>query len=133
VAQKLVDYYAIMNVPVEVDLQGIENAYARLSAELAELAEVDEACNESLGRLNEAYGVLSRPEHRRAYDEVFLAARKAAERQQADRAERRHATIGWVLTGAIFAVVAVPLGVLAFIARGELSNAMSAVLGPLGA
>ena len=78
----IADYYSVLNLPPHADLAGVENAYARLSDELAHMGEMDDACAEALQRLNEAYAVLSRPELRREYDSIFLAAERASEARQ---------------------------------------------------
>jgi curved DNA-binding protein CbpA len=73
-ATKVVNYYAMLNLPPTADLVGVENAYARLSDEFAGRMEFDDTAVDGLRRLNEAYSVLSKPDLRREYDRVFLAA-----------------------------------------------------------
>jgi curved DNA-binding protein CbpA len=128
---KLVDYYAILNLPPRADLQGIENAYARLSDELAHRMEMDETSGAALRRLNEAYGVLSRPELRREYDGVYFAReRETAERRKITR-ERRREGARRVLVYALGAVVAIQAVSLVVIGRGEIVDLTQAALSPL--
>lgn len=115
----VVDYYATLNLPTHADLMGVENAYARLSSELAELGELDEGATEALRRLNEAYSVLSRPELRREYDRVYLAAERAQEARELEALLRRRSMIQWVIVGALSAVVLSQVGVLLYLARGQ--------------
>ena len=71
---KLIDYYAVLNLPPKADLSGVANAYARLSDDLMRIGEHDETAKEGMKRLNEAYAVLSKPELRREYDRAFFSA-----------------------------------------------------------
>ncbi len=119
---RIVDYYAVMNLPTSADLAGIENAYARLSAELAELGHVDAAASKALRRLNEAYGVLGRPERRRKYDEVFLARQRELEARAARAAFRRVAMMQWLVIGVLGAMLITQGAFLAYIGRDELSS-----------
>lgn len=118
----IVDYYSVMNLPYSADLTGVENAYARLSSELAQLGSVDGAAATALKRLNEAYGVLGRPERRRKYDEVFLARQRELELRAARAAFRRTAMMQWMVIGALGAVLVTQGAFLAYIGRNELSS-----------
>ena len=81
----LIDYYAILNLPPKADLLGIENAYARLSDDLAVRGGVDETAEAALERVNEAYSVLSKPELRRVYDRAFFATEIAEAERRGSR------------------------------------------------
>ena len=128
---KLIDYYSILNLPPRADLQGIENAYARLSDELAHRMEVDETSGAALHRLNEAYSVLSRPELRREYDAVYFAAERAVADNRAVSRVRRRETARKVLVYALGAVVALQLVTLAVIGRGEIADLLQMAVSPL--
>ncbi|MCA9830538.1 MAG: DnaJ domain-containing protein [Dehalococcoidia bacterium] len=123
----IVDYYAVMNLPTSADLAGVDNAYARLSSELAHLGNVDGAAATALKRLNEAYGVLGRPERRRKYDEVFLARQKELELKAARAAFRRTAMMQWFVIGALGAVLVTQGIFLAYIGRDEISSFLSSI------
>ncbi len=111
----LVDYYAILNLPPRADLAGIENAYARISDDLALRGAEDEACHVALSRVNEAYAVLSKPELRRAYDREFFS-KEIAEAERLRRAElRRKSIVSGILIGALGLIVMVQAGVLIYI------------------
>jgi curved DNA-binding protein CbpA len=128
---KLVDYYAILNLPARADLQGIENAYARLSDELAHRMDVDETSGAALNRLNEAYSVLSRPELRREYDRVyFIRERELEEKRQMAR-ERRRETVRRTLVYSLSVVVALQLVALLVIGHGEIIDAAQLAMSPL--
>lgn len=119
---RIVDYYAVMNLPTSADLAGIENAYARLSGELAELGHTDAAASLALKRLNEAYGVLGRPERRRKYDEVFLIRQRELEEREARAAFRHIAMMQWLVIGVLGAMLVTQGAFLAYIGREELAG-----------
>lgn len=125
--QPIIDYYAVMNLPTSADLSGVENAYARLSSELAQLGNVDGAAATALKRLNEAYGVLGRPERRRKYDEVFLARQRELELKAARAAYRRTAMMQWAVIGALGAILVTQGAFLAYIGRHELAGFLSSL------
>ncbi len=128
---KLVDYYAALNLPHDADLAGIENAYARISDELATLGDVDEECKAALALVNEAYSVLSRPELRRAYDAVFLAKEREEARRELERKVRRREWAQRAIVGALGLIVAVQAAALLYLGREEISDALSLVAGVL--
>ena len=128
---KLVDYYAILNLPPRADLQGIENAYARLSDELALRMDVDETSGGALHRLNEAYGVLSRPELRREYDRVYFVSERALEEKRQVARGRRREAIRRVLVYSLSAIVSIQVLTLVVIARGEIVDVAQAAMSPL--
>jgi hypothetical protein len=130
-APKLVDYYAILNLPPRADLQGIENAYARLSDELALRIEVDETSAAALARVNEAYSVLSRPELRREYDRVFFGDEREAIEQQLMRRARRRQWARRMLVYSLAAIVVVQLAALIVLGHEEIGNLLHTALGPL--
>ncbi|KAA0236585.1 MAG: DnaJ domain-containing protein [Dehalococcoidia bacterium] len=116
---KIVDYYAILNLPPTADLTGIDNAYARLSAELAERSEVDETSVNALQRVNEAYAVLSKPNLRIEYDSIFFKAEIDRQEQMAESADRRRRLMGNMIVGALVLLVAAEAAGLAYLARDQ--------------
>ncbi len=118
----VVDYYAVMNLPYSADLHGVENAYARLSGELATMGASDDACTEALASLNEAYNVLSRADLRRSYDSVFLARHRDAE-GRAMRADYRAVALKqWAISFALLGIVAVEGAFLVYIGWADLGR-----------
>ncbi len=116
---KIVDYYSILNLPPTADLMGIDNAYARLSAELAERSDVDETSVDALGKLNEAYAVLSKPNLRIEYDSVFFKAEIERQRRLAELADRRRRLTGNLIVSALALLVAGEAAGLAYLAREQ--------------
>ena len=47
---KLIDYYAVLNLPPKADLSGVENAYARLSDDLMRLGDQDDSATSAMQR-----------------------------------------------------------------------------------
>lgn len=131
VTASIVNYYAVLTLPPNADLNGIENAYARLSDELATAAGGDEDAAEHLAMVNEAYAVLSVPERRRKYDmELFRDRVEETERREHE-AERRRT---WLRAGiyAVFtAVVVAQLAALLVIGGDEVGEAARTIIGPL--
>ena len=127
----IIDYYAILNLPPTADLAGIENAYAHLSEELARTSEDDETNKRALGRLNEAYGVLSRPPLRRDYDRVYFSTDILQEQARRLADERMRGRLRWVLIAALLAIVAAQGLALAYIGRSEIADSASTIFGPL--
>jgi curved DNA-binding protein CbpA len=123
----IVDYYAVMNLPYDADLTGVENAYARLSDELAVLGGVDTGAGEALKRLNEAYSVLSRPERRRLYDEAFLVEHQRKKERERRRAQRRTDMMQWAIISAVGLILAIQTAALAYIGREDLGELLSAI------
>ena len=110
---KLLDYYAVLNLPPRADLSGIETAYARLSDDLMKQSEDDETYHEAMQKLNEAYAVLSKPELRRNYDRAFFKGELERLEKEARAAQRRRNAAGNVLVGALgLVVVAQAVGLL---------------------
>lgn len=126
----LIDYYSVLNLPPRADLMGIENAYARLSDDLARQIVHDETSKEALERVNEAYSVLSRPELRREYDRAFFRRELEALDRQAVWQQRRRAAAQSLLVGALGAIIAAQAVVLVYIGWDEASGLVRAVLGP---
>ncbi len=119
---KLVDYYSILNLPPKADLAGIENAYARLSDELAVRMDVDETSSVALRRLNEAYSVLSRPELRREYDKVYFVRERQVEEDRIVTGVRRRENTRKVLVSALALVVAFQVVALVYVGQGEIAS-----------
>ena len=124
----LIDYYAILNLPNKADLLGIENAYARLSDDLAIRGGVDETAEAALERVNEAYSVLSKPELRRVYDRAFFAKEIAEAERQARALERRRAIASGLLIGGLGLVVIAQASLLAYIGFSEGAGLFTALL-----
>lgn len=118
----IIDYYAIMNLPPTADLYGVENAYARLSGELAEMSANDEACTAALAKLNEAYNVLSRGDLRRKYDGIFLADKRLEQERAAQREVRSVAMKQWAIILTLVGIVAVQGAFLAYIGWDDLTR-----------
>jgi len=128
---KLVDYYSVLNLPHDADLTGVENAYARISDELAQLSEVDEECRVALERVNEAYAVLSKPELRRGYDAVFLAREREAKRRKWESAVRRRVWLRRAVISGLGVIVVAQACALVYIGWDEVSDVVSLVTGVL--
>lgn len=110
----IVNYYSILNLPPRADLAGIENAYARISDELAMRAAVDETCELALHKVNEAYSVLSKPELRRVYDQMFFSKELAAAERARKAVERRRTWSARLLVGALVLMVVVQASALLY-------------------
>jgi curved DNA-binding protein CbpA len=124
----LVDYYSILNLPPRADLVGIENAYARLSDDLAVRGHVDDTVEVALERLNEAYSVLSKPELRRVYDRAFFAKEIADDERAARAATRRRNLVAGALVGALCLVVFAQAAVLVYLGVSEGADLFSALV-----
>ena len=127
----IIDYYSILNLPPTADLMGIENAYGRLSEEFAAGTVNDETSGLALERLNEAYSVLSRPTLRRDYDRVYFSNEIQRERFRRDSDVQRRTRMRQVLIGSLLAIVLAQGLALAYVARGEVGDAVHAVFAPL--
>lgn len=116
---RTIDYYAILNLPPTADLVGIDNAYARLSAELAQRSEIDETSVDALKRLNEAYAVLSKPNLRIEYDSIFFKAEIERQRHEAAMAVRHRRIVANLIVGALVLLVAGEAAGLAYLAQDQ--------------
>ena len=114
---KIIDYYAILNLPPTADLVGIDNAYARLSNELAHSAEIDETAVDALKRLNEAYAVLSKPNLRIEYDSIFFKTEIERREREELAMLRRRRIIGNFVVGALALVVLMEAAGLLYFGR----------------
>lgn len=128
---KLMDYYAVLNLPPKADLSGIENAYARLSDDLMKQAEDDETYREAMQKLNEAYAVLSKPELRREYDRAFFRAELERLEKDARAAQRRRNAAGNLLVGALALIVMLQAGALFYLGGDAVTGLFSAIGGAL--
>lgn len=126
---KLMDYYAVLNLPTRADLSGIENAYARLSDDLMKASDDDETYREAMQKLNEAYSVLSKPELRREYDRAFFKGELERLEREARAAMRRKNLAGNVLVGALGLIVAVQAGGLIYLGGDAITGLFGAVFG----
>ncbi len=130
---RIIDYYAILNLPPYADFDGVENAYTRLSGDLVGLSPEDETAPLALERLNEAYAVLGHSGRRREYDQVYFS-REIADIQGQDSARRLRQTIAsTILTGGLLCVVIAQSVLLATVARNDVVEAFRYVFGPLTA
>jgi len=128
---KLMDYYAVLNLPPRADLSGIENAYARLSDDLMKQSEDDETYRDAMQKLNEAYAVLSKPELRREYDRAFFKGELERLEREARAAQRRRNAAGNILVGALALVVAVQAAALVYLGWGAVTGLPGAIFGGL--
>ena len=128
VSKRIVDYYAVLNVPATADLEGIENAYTRLSQELARQIAADETAALALDRLNDAYGILGHPEQRREYDRVYFSKEIADLQAHQDAVRRRQRFTSGLMTAALGMVVLGQSVALVYVGRGFISDAVDAVL-----
>lgn len=128
---RIIDYYSILSVPPTADLVGINNAYARLSDELAAHAAEDDTVKEAILRLNEAYAVLSRPESRRKYDAIYFSTDLVARAKQAERQARRRRWVANALVGVLLLVVVAQGAVLTYLGREQVADVAGTVFGPL--
>lgn len=128
---KLIDYYAVLNLPPKSDLSGVANAYARLSDDLMKQADHDETARDAMQRLNEAYAVLSKPELRREYDRAFFKAELERVERETRALQRRRALAGNLLIGALGLVVAVQAGALLYLGWDSATGLFQALGGVL--
>ena len=131
VSKRIVDYYAVLNVPASADLEGVENAYSRLSRELAGQIAGDESAALALERLNEAYEVLGRPKLRREYDRVYFSKEIAdLQARQASARLRQKFTSGLIMAGLGLVVTGQSIA-LVYIGRSYISDAADTLFGSL--
>jgi len=124
---KLIDYYAVLNLPPKADLSGVANAYARLSDDLMRIGEHDETAKEGMKRLNEAYAVLSKPELRREYDRAFFSAELQRLERETRAVERRKAMASGLLIGALGLVVAAQAAALLYMGWDSATGLFQAI------
>jgi len=128
--RRIVDYYAVLNIPSTADLNGIENAYARLSEELARQIPEDETAAVALKRLNEAFMVLSRPENRREYDKLYFSKEIADYHAARSAARRRRTIVSSILVGSLLLLVTAQSVVLAYLGREYVASAVDLLQRP---
>ena len=131
--KRIIDYYAILNLPPYANFDGVENAYTRLSGELVGLSSEDETAPLALERLNEAYAVLSHSERRREYDQIYFSREIADIRGQESARRRRQTIASTILTSGLLCVVIAQSVLLATVARDDVVEAFRYVFGPLTA
>ncbi len=117
---RLIDYYAILNLPPTADLVGVENAYARLSNELVYRTDADDTAGHALELVNEAYAVLSKPELRLAYDGEFFKAEIERQRLVAQSVARRGRIMASLISGSLVILVVAEAAGLAYLGRENL-------------
>jgi len=79
------DPYRVLSVPRDADRSEIHHAFRQLARELHPDRGGDPALMQAI---NEAWAILSRPTHRRAYDEARAAAIERARARKAQRAQQ---------------------------------------------
>lgn len=124
---KLMDYYAVLNLPPKADLSGIETAYARLSDDLMKQSEDDETYRQAMQRLNEAYAVLSKPELRRDYDRAFFKHELERLEKEARAIQRKRTLAGNLLVAGLALVVAVQAGALLYLGGDAVTGLFGAI------
>ncbi len=128
---KLMDYYAVLNLPPRADLSGIEVAYARLSDDLMRQSEGDDTFHQAMQGLNEAYSVLSKPDLRRDYDRVFFRTELELLEKEARAIRRRRNFAGNLLVAGLGLIVAAQGGVLIYLGGDAVSGLPGALFGKL--
>lgn len=128
---KLMDYYAVLNLPPRADLSGIENAYARLSDDLMKQSDEDESYRDAMQTLNEAYAVLSKPDLRRDYDRAFFRGELERLEKEARALQRRRNLAGNMMVGALALVVAVQAGALVYLGSDAITGLYSSITNAL--
>jgi DnaJ-class molecular chaperone len=113
------DYYALLNVPRNVGMPGLQTAYARLSADLATRMSVDPTARDQLIRLNRAFGVLGNSDLRKAYDAKHFSDEIAEEERAMEAEVAKSQTASNFLFGALLLIVGVQVAVVSYIGRGE--------------
>jgi curved DNA-binding protein CbpA len=124
---RLVDYYAILNLPPKADLAGVEAAYARLSDDLMRQSQYDDTAREAMQRLNEAFAVLSKPDLRREYDRAFFRTELERLEREARAVQRRRTVASTVLVGALALVVAVQAAALLYLGWEDATGLFRAI------
>ena len=124
---RLMDYYAVLNLPPKADLSGIETAYARLSDDLMKQSVEDDSYREAMQKLNEAYAVLSKPELRREYDRAFFRAELERLEKEARAAQRRRNLAGNAMVAALGLIVAVQAGALLYLGGDAVTGLFSGI------
>lgn len=121
-AKRVINYYKVLAVPSDADLMGIENAYVRISDELASQADPDDNTGRALEQVNEAYSVLANAETRRQYDQVLFAAEYEALERRVLAEERRRKWARRILVGALCGVIVAQAVALYFVAGDTLDS-----------
>lgn len=129
VSKRIVDYYSVLNLPATANLEGIENAYTRLSQELAGQIAGDQSATLALTRLNDAYSVLSHPEQRRDYDKVYFSKEIADFHAQQESDRRRKNWTSGIMVSALGLMVLGQSAVLIYMGRDYISSAYHVILG----
>lgn len=124
---RLMDYYAVLNLPPKADLSGIETAYARLSDDLMKQSVEDDSYRDAMQKLNEAYAVLSKPELRREYDRAFFRAELERLEKEARAAQRRRNLASNAMVAALGLIVAVQAGALLYLGGDAVTGLFSSI------
>ncbi len=128
---KLMDYYAVLNLPPKADLSGIETAYARLSDDLMKQSEEDDTYRLAMQKLNEAYAVLSKPELRRDYDRAFFRTELERLEKEARALRRRRNLASNLLVAGLGLIVAVQAGALLYLGGDAVTGLFDAIANAL--
>ena len=128
---KLMDYYAVLNLPPRADLSGIENAYARLSDDLMKQSTEDDSYRDAMQTLNEAYSVLSKPDLRRDYDRAFFKGELARLEKEARAIQRRRNLAGNIMVGALGLVIALQAAALLYLGGDAVTGLFSGITNAL--
>ncbi|MFQ5381056.1 MAG: hypothetical protein ACE5EF_05480 [Dehalococcoidia bacterium] len=118
------DFYAVLNIPRTVGLPGLQNAYARLSDDLAGRMGSDPTARDELIRLNRAFGVLGNADLREQYDSKRFADDYESSEEEIEREERRGRLLSNLLFGALVLVVGAQIAVIGYFGRTELADAV---------
>jgi curved DNA-binding protein CbpA len=132
----LVDFYRVLRVPHDVDLEGIRTAYSRLASEYAHRLKSDETCRKDLEQLNEAYNVLADPQLRRDYDRSYFAEEYAAVEDTRKRQLARWRISQWSAIGLLAAIVAIQMVAIVLItvsSREAIADQVGAAAGTVTA
>lgn len=129
VSKRIVDYYSVLNLPATADIQGVENAYTRLSRDLAGQMSDDQSAGLALARLNDAYAVLSHPEQRRDYDKVYFSKEIAELQVKQESVRRRRRFTSGIIVSALGLIVLGQTAVLIYMGRDYISSAAEVILG----
>ncbi|MBI2847030.1 MAG: DnaJ domain-containing protein [Chloroflexi bacterium] len=99
------DYYAVLQVDPQAEMEVIQAAYRRLAAKYHPDVDSSPGATEKMKLLNVAYEVLSHPEKRKAYDISGAGPRRQGD--PAPGATPRQWTAWWLLPAAAVIIAAI--------------------------
>ncbi|MDP2951915.1 MAG: DnaJ domain-containing protein [Chloroflexota bacterium] len=120
--KQLPDYYAVLQVDPQAEMEVIQAAYRRLAAKYHPDVAPSPEASERMKLLNAAYEVLSHPEKRRAYD--ISGAGTWWQGGPAPGATPRQWSAWWLLPAAVVIVAAFRLSPRLILVLGFLSLAL---------